>query len=146
MAKNLLLGTTLAPLAQIWAQKNFFVDLPVLDVRHCCKLSLYAISKKTNEPNLRKWQKNQFWVQFWHIQPKFGPPIFFSKIWLSVARCYGHLSSCTISKQTNNPILRKLSDGRTDRLVDGTDRGTRVISQHAVRPTSSVQKCICDKF
>ena len=24
--------------------KNFF------DVRHCCKLSLYAISRKTNEP------------------------------------------------------------------------------------------------
>ena len=31
--------------------------LPPVDVRHCYKLSLYAISRKTNEPNMRKWQK-----------------------------------------------------------------------------------------
>ena len=37
--------------------KPFFIDLPLLEVRHYCKLSLYAISRKTNEPNLRKWQK-----------------------------------------------------------------------------------------
>ena len=38
--------------------KNFFSwVLPLLDVRHCCKLSLYAISKKSNKPNLRKLQK-----------------------------------------------------------------------------------------
>ena len=37
---------------------NFFLwVLPILDVRHCCKLSLYAISRKTDEQNLRKWQK-----------------------------------------------------------------------------------------
>ena len=31
---------------------NFFsLVLPLIDVRHCNKLSLYAISKKTNEPN-----------------------------------------------------------------------------------------------
>ena len=36
-------------------KKKFFVDfLPLLDVRHCCKLSLYAVSGKTNEPNFRK--------------------------------------------------------------------------------------------
>ena len=34
--------------------KKFSWILPVLNVRHCCKLSLYAISRKTNEPNLRK--------------------------------------------------------------------------------------------
>ena len=32
--------------------------LPLLDARHCCNLSLYATARKTNEPNLRKWQKN----------------------------------------------------------------------------------------
>ena len=32
--------------------------LPLLDVIHCCKLSLYEISRKTNEPSLRKWQPN----------------------------------------------------------------------------------------
>ena len=38
--------------------KTFFVAFTLPDIRHCCKLSLYAISRKTNEPNLRKWQKN----------------------------------------------------------------------------------------
>ena len=46
-------GPILAPLAQ----NCFTWILPPLDVRHCCKLSLYAISRKTNKPNLRKWQK-----------------------------------------------------------------------------------------
>ena len=57
MAKNLVLSLILATLAQIWAQMTFFVDFTSTDVRNCCKLSLYAISGKTNEPNLRKWQK-----------------------------------------------------------------------------------------
>ena len=33
----------------------------------------------------------------------------------SVTGYYGQLSSCTISEKTNDPILRKLSDGGTDR-------------------------------
>ena len=32
--------------------------LPLLVVRQCFKLSSYAISRKTNGPNLKKWQKN----------------------------------------------------------------------------------------
>ena len=37
---------------------NFFsCILPPLYAIHCCKLSSYAISRKTNEPTLRKWQK-----------------------------------------------------------------------------------------
>ena len=40
-------------LVQIWAPKTFFVSLLLLDVRHSCRLSLYAISRKTMEPNLR---------------------------------------------------------------------------------------------
>ena len=37
---------------------NFFLwILPLLDVTTCCKLLLYAISRETNEPNLKKWQK-----------------------------------------------------------------------------------------
>ena len=31
--------------------------LLLLDVRNCCKLLLYAMLRKTNERNLRKWQK-----------------------------------------------------------------------------------------
>ena len=36
-------------------QKLFLWVLHLLDVAHCCKLSLYVISRKTNESNLRKW-------------------------------------------------------------------------------------------
>ena len=50
-----------------------------------------------------------------------GHQIFFPKnLAASVTRYHGQLSSCTISEKTNDPILRKLSDGwtngRTDRL------------------------------
>ena len=45
---------------------------------------------------------------------------------LPVTRCHGQLSSCRISVKTNEPILRKLSDGRTeggieDRQMDKSD-------------------------
>ena len=43
---------------------------------------------------------------------------FFKNQVLSVFRCHGQLSSCTILKKTNDPILRKLSDGQTDRQTD----------------------------
>ena len=36
----------------------FFKRKPLLDFRHYCKLSWYAISRKTNDPNLRKMTKN----------------------------------------------------------------------------------------
>ena len=42
--------------------------LPLLDVVHCCKLSLYTISRKTNERNLMA--KNLFWARFWPNWPK----------------------------------------------------------------------------
>ena len=54
----------------------------------------------------------------------------------SVTRYHSQLSSCTISEKTNDPILIKFSDGRTD---GGTDIQTRVISQDVVRLTPSVQ-------
>ena len=39
------------------APKPFLWVLPLLHVTYCCKLSLYPISRKTNEPNLKKQQK-----------------------------------------------------------------------------------------
>ena len=35
-----------------------FVGFVSTNVKHSCKLSLYVNSRKTNEPNLRKSQKN----------------------------------------------------------------------------------------
>ena len=43
---------------------------------------------------------------------------FFKNLSLSVTRYHGQLSLCTISEKTNDPILRKLSDGRTYRRTD----------------------------
>ena len=119
-------------LDQRWSPKPFSWVLPLLDLIHCCKLSLYAISRKTNEPNLTKWQKNWFPAHFWPIWPKFGSPIFFFKNLASLVTSYhGQLSSSSILEKTNDLILRKLSDGWTD--------GQRMISQDAVRLTSNVQ-------
>ena len=45
------------PLDQNLGPKIFFKNLTLPYVRYCCKLSLYAISRKNNEPKLRKcWQ------------------------------------------------------------------------------------------
>ena len=46
--------------------------------------------------------------------------LFFS-LSLSVSRYHGQLSLCTISEKTNDPILRKCSDGWTDGQRDGRD-------------------------
>ena len=46
---------------------------------------------------------------------------FFKNLASSVTRYHGQLSSCTISEKTNDPILRKLSDGRTDGQTDESD-------------------------
>ena len=57
--KKLILGSILARLAQIIPLKNLSWVLSLLDLRHCCWVSLYVISRKINEPNLR-WQKSAF--------------------------------------------------------------------------------------
>ena len=105
MAKKLILGLIMA---QIWSPKFLSWILPLLDVLHCYKLSLYAISRKTNEPNLTKWQKTLFRTRFWPPWPKFRPPQFFLWIFplLDVIHC-GKLSLYVISRKTNEPNLRK---------------------------------------
>ena len=69
--KKLTLGSILAHLANIWAPKKIFLWVVILqDVRYCCKLSLYATSRKSKDPNSRKLTKTSFWVQFRSIGPK----------------------------------------------------------------------------
>ena len=111
MPKKLIAGQILT---QILVPNFFFVGFILLDVRHCCKLSLYAISRKTNN---RKWRKNLVLVLTYDSGPKFEMPFFFSfkNLVLSVTRYHmGQLSSSTLSGKTNNPILRKRSGRRTD--------------------------------
>ena len=74
---------------------------------------MYAILRKTKEPNLKKWQRNlvlgPILAPFAQIQ------FFFSKIWLSqlpnIMVSYHHVQ---YQKKNNDPILRKLSDGRIE--------------------------------
>ena len=57
-----------------------------------------------------------------YVGSKFGPRnSSFKNLASSVTRYHGQLSSCTISEKTNDLILRKFGDGRTDILVDESD-------------------------
>ena len=113
------------PLSLKFGPQNFFSwVLPLPDVRHCYKLSLYAISRKANEPNLKKWQKNFFWAQFWPIWHKFGPPMFFSsRIWLrqslEIVVSFHHVQ---FQKKLMIQSWENLvTDGRTDGQTDESD-------------------------
>ena len=67
-------------------------------------------------------KKTSFGPDFSPFDPNSGCQIFFfKKLAVSFTRCYGQLLSCTISEKTDDPILRKLSDGRTDRQTDKSD-------------------------
>ena len=110
----------MAHFAQFWAPKFFFVVLPLPDVRNCYKLSLYAISRETNESNLRKWQIVSgpilaYLAQIW------ATIFFFKNLPSSVTRYHGQLSSYAISEETNDRILRKVSDRWTGRETDESD-------------------------
>ena len=73
-------------------------------------------------------KKPSFRPDFGQLGPNSGYQtffFFFKNLASSVTRYHGQLSSCTISEKTNDPILRKLSDVRTD---GWTDRRTRVVS------------------
>ena len=90
-----------------WKYKDTLI-LPLLDVIHCCELSLFTISKKNNEPNLRKWQKPSFAPDFGSFGPKFWP----SKIFLWIlslldVRHYCKLSLYVASRKITEPNLRK---------------------------------------
>ena len=56
--------------------------LPLLVVKHCSKLSSYAMSRKIDTPNLRKWQKPSFETYFTPSGPNLSHQNSFSKIWL----------------------------------------------------------------
>ena len=77
-------GLDFGRFAQIWFHKLFFSwVLPLLHVIHCCKLSLYVISRKTNEPNLKKWgKKSSFELDFGPFSPNLGSQNIFRGFYL----------------------------------------------------------------
>ena len=99
--------------------------LDIVASYHCMQLQ----GKLMNETweNGKKCSFNRDFVPF---GPNSGCH-FFSK-----TKCLGQLLSCTISEKTNDLILRKLSDGRTERQTDGQEWFRWY---EAVRLTSSVQ-------
>ena len=127
MAKSLILGLILACWAQIWTSIFFFFSWisPLLDDRHCRKLSFCAISRKAYDPNSSKWRKTLFWAWFRPIKPKFEPPFFLLKnLALSVIRYHDQVSKCKIWKKKLmiQSWEHLVTDGQTHRQQ--TDRRT----------------------
>ena len=95
---------------QLWPKfgpPNFFLwVLPLLDVRHYCKLSLYAISRKTDEPNLRFSEKPNFRPDFGLLGPYLDQKFFSWILPLLDVRHYCKLSLHAISRKTDEPNLR----------------------------------------
>ena len=117
MAKNLISDPIFCCFAKIWGPKFFSWILPLLDVRHCRKLSSYSISQKAHDPNLIKWVKISFWAWFRLVGAEFRPPNSFQSS--SVTKYHGQLSSCKTLEKTNDSSLKKLltekwTDGRMD--------------------------------
>ena len=70
-------------------------------------------------------QKPNFGPDFSLLGPNLGRQFLFKNLAASVTRYQGQLSSCQkqYQKKTNHPILRKLSDGRTDRQTGRLTNG-----------------------
>ena len=64
------------------------------------------------------WAPKCFFVGFTFATFLGRKNFIFKNLALSVTRYNGQLLSCTISEKTNDPILRKFSDGETDRQID----------------------------
>ena len=81
---------------------------------------MLAISRKTNklEKIAKKLVLGPILADLAQIH---ASRLFFLNLGPSVARYPGELSLCTISEKANDPILRKLSDGQTDRRTDGRE-------------------------
>ena len=106
MSQSLLSGLILA---HIWSPKFFLGGgFPLPDIIHCWKLSLYAISRKTNSPNLKKCKKTIFGTNFHLFWTKFGPKDFLPWVLqlLDIRNCC-KLSLHVISRKTNEPNSRK---------------------------------------
>ena len=106
-------------LAQIGAIKIFSWVFPLIDVRHCCKLSWHPNLRKTWS-NFNKIVKNLILGLIRPIRPKFVLPNFFSKIWfrqsLDIMVNYHHVQYQ--KKLMIQPWENLVMDGRTDRQMD----------------------------
>ena len=114
---------------KFWFSKFLTWLLPTLDVRHCCNLYLYAISRKTNNSNSRKWRKTSFWTWFRPLRPRFRLPNIFSKIGLpqslDIMVNYHH-----VQYQKKQIIQSREKLVWTDRQTDGCKWFHRTLSDY----------------
>ena len=80
MTNNLSLGPSLPLWPKFGPLHIFPWNFSLLCVRHCHKLSSYSISRKTYDPNSRKWQKSQFGPDIGPLTPNSGHHFFFIKL------------------------------------------------------------------
>ena len=93
--------------------------LDIVASYHCMQFQ-----RKLLNQNWENYKKSSFGPDFGPFGPNSATNFFFFFLknltsWFT--RYHGQLSSSTISEKTNDPILRKLSDGRMD---SGTNRQT----------------------
>ena len=62
--------------------KFFRWVLPPVDLIHCCKLPLYAIARKTTQPNLKNGKKPSFGSNFGPFGPSLCPKYFVLELYL----------------------------------------------------------------
>ena len=109
------------PFSDQTGPKNFFFKNKVpphfkfYNITSLCKKS-----EKINEAISRKAQKPLFWAHFGPISDPIGPTKFFIKNRaLSHLRVYHFAPLCKKSEKTNEPILRKAGNRRTDGRTNG---------------------------
>ena len=130
MAKHLLDPQKLNPSWKTEVSKSSWIK-PWLDVRHCASYHCMQFWGKLMKQTWENGKKPSFGTSWGPFDPNSGSQIyiyFFKNLAPSATRYHGHLSSCTISEKSNDPILRKLREGRTDRPTNGPEWFHRTLS------------------
>ena len=128
---------------KIWAPKIFYKSFTSIRCWTCRKLSSFAISGKTYDPNSRKLRKPHFGPDLGPLGANSGRQILFQKIWLhhslDIMASYRHVQyqKKLMIQSKENLVTDGQTDWRTDRQMDESDLLDRYAS-NVGRPTYSV--------
>ena len=115
-----LFGPKLSP-------ENFFVGFTSKRCKILSQAIIVCNLKENLWSKLKRMTKTSFWAWFRPVGPKFGPPIFFSKIWrrqlLDIMVSYHHVQyqKKLMIQSWSNLVTDGRTDGQTDRLTDESD-------------------------
>ena len=111
-----------ACLTQSWSPNFFFVGFTTIRCyRKTFKENFFkekTISRKTNKPNLKKWQKNLVLsLILAHLAQNTGCRLFFPKIWLEVLVSYHHVHNQNklMIQSWENLVTGGQADEQTDK-------------------------------